>query len=42
MPFLPYPPPPRDPIRSAELIEPLDIGKSRSFAPDAEWMVIAD
>jgi hypothetical protein len=30
--FLPYPPPPRDPIRSAELIEPLDSGKSRSFA----------
>jgi len=30
--FLPNPPPPRDPIRSAELIEPLDSGKSRSFA----------
>ena len=30
--FLPYPPPPRDPIRSAELIEPLDSGEIRSFA----------
>ena len=30
--FLPNPPPPRDPIRSAELIEPLDSGEIRSFA----------
>ena len=29
--FLPYPPP-HDSIRSAELIEPLDSGKSRSFS----------